>query len=212
MRELRYTLLSDGPSDRALLPILTWLLRTHGVEMAVQPDWADLRRLPKPPRGLLERMRTSVDLYPCDLLFVHRDAEGEPYLSRRQEIVRALEEAVQLPPTVCVIPVRMQEAWLLFDEPAIRTAAGNANGRNRLDLPRLQHVEGLPDPKEVLYELLRTASGLSGRRRKRLPVSQLAQRVSDFIDDFAPLRTLPAFTALEDEIRETVKLHNWAGQ
>jgi hypothetical protein len=40
MRELRYTLLSDGPSDRALLRILTWLLRTHGVEMAIQPDWA----------------------------------------------------------------------------------------------------------------------------------------------------------------------------
>ncbi|MFP4436445.1 MAG: hypothetical protein ACLFVO_04295 [Chloroflexaceae bacterium] len=205
--------------------------------MAVQADWADLRRLPKPPRGLLERMRTSVDLYPCDLLFVHRDAEGEPYLSRRQEIVRVLEEAVQLPPTVCVIPVRMQEAWLLFDEPAIRTtagnpnsngvgcllglvgfdepairtAAGNPNGRDRLDLPRLQHVEGLPDPKEVLYELLRTASGLSGRRRKKLPVSRLAQRVADFIDDFAPLRTLPAFTALEDAIRETVEIHGWTG-
>jgi len=179
--------------------------------MAIQPDWADLRRLPKPPRRLVERMRTSVDLYPCNLLFVHRDAEGEPYLSRWQEIVQALEEAVQLPPTVCVIPVRMQEAWLLFDEPAIRTAAGNPNGRDRLDLPRLQHLEGLPDPKEVLYELLRTASGLSKHRRKKLPVSQLAQRVSDFIDDFAPLRTLPAFTALEDEIRETVEIHGWTG-
>ena len=141
----------------------------------------------------------------------NKKAAGEPYLSRWQEIVRAREEAVQLPPTVCVIPVRMQEAWLLFDEPAIRTAAGNPNGRNRLDLPRLQHVEGLPDPKEVLYELLRTASGLSGRRHKKLPVSQLAQRVSDFIDDFAPLRTLPAFTALEDEIRETVEIHGWTG-
>lgn len=27
MQELRYTLLADGSSDRALLPILTWLLR-----------------------------------------------------------------------------------------------------------------------------------------------------------------------------------------
>jgi len=106
----------------------------------------------------------------------------------------------------------MQEAWLLFDEPAIRTAAGNPNGRDHLDLPRLQHLEGLPDPKEVLYELLRTASGLSGRRRKKLPVSQLAQRVSDFIDDFAPLRTLPAFTALEVEIRKTVEIRGWARQ
>lgn len=27
MRELTFTLVSDGSSDRALLPILTWLLR-----------------------------------------------------------------------------------------------------------------------------------------------------------------------------------------
>lgn len=35
MNELRYTLLSDGPSDRALLPILTWLLRQNGVTGAI---------------------------------------------------------------------------------------------------------------------------------------------------------------------------------
>ena len=29
MQELRYTLLADGSSDRALLPILTWLLRQY---------------------------------------------------------------------------------------------------------------------------------------------------------------------------------------
>lgn len=35
MNEIRYTLLSDGSSDKALLPILTWLLRLHGVECAI---------------------------------------------------------------------------------------------------------------------------------------------------------------------------------
>ena len=30
------------------------------------------------PRGLSERIRAAVELYPCDLLFIHRDAEGEP--------------------------------------------------------------------------------------------------------------------------------------
>jgi hypothetical protein len=41
MRELRYTLVSDGASDQVLLPILTWLLRANGVRCAIQPEWAD---------------------------------------------------------------------------------------------------------------------------------------------------------------------------
>jgi hypothetical protein len=38
MRELRYTLLSDGSSDRALLPVLTWLLHEHTFEFAIQSE------------------------------------------------------------------------------------------------------------------------------------------------------------------------------
>lgn len=213
MRELRYTLLSDGPSDRALLPLLTWLLRNQGVITAIQPEWADLSRLPKRPQGLVERICKSIDLYPCDLLCIHRDAEREPHDTRKQEIVQALAEVTQqiqsCPPAVSVIPVRMQEAWLLFDEAAIRRAAGNPNGRHPLPLPRMHQVEGLPDPKENLYELLREASGLNSHRRKQLRVSQLAQRVAELITDFSPLRALPAFTALEADLQRILQTHRW---
>ncbi len=75
MRELRFTLVADGSSDRALLPIFIWLLREHFGRIPIQPEFADLRRLPNPPRELFERIAKSVELYPCDLLFVHRDAE-----------------------------------------------------------------------------------------------------------------------------------------
>lgn len=123
MKELRYTLLSDGSSDRALIPLLTWLLRTHRVECAIQPKWADLRRVPKPPKKLSERIRLSLALYPCDLLFIHRDAEKEPHEVRVAEIQEAISQAVKsvrVPPAVCAVPVRMQQAWLLFDEAALR--------------------------------------------------------------------------------------------
>jgi len=66
MKELCYTLLSDGSSDKALMPILTWLLRKYQVECAIQSNWADLRRLPKPPKTLLPRIISSLELYPCD--------------------------------------------------------------------------------------------------------------------------------------------------
>ena len=212
MDALRYTLLSDGSSDQALVPILTWLLRAQGIHGAIQPEWADLRRLPKPPHTLSERISLSLDLYPCDLLFVHRDAEGDLQHVRTEEIHQALAAAaqrVQIPPTVCVVPVRMQEAWLLFDEQAIRWAAGNPHGRASLVLPPLNTLAQLPDAKRVLYDLLREASGLTGRRRRQFRAPTRARRVAEVINDFSPLRTLCAFRRLEDEIRRVVHTHGW---
>src|SRR5947207_5493239 len=142
MSDLRYTLLTDGSSDRSLIPLLTWLLRANGVSQAIQSEWADLRHLRVKPRGLAARITLSLKLYPCELLFVHRDAETELRENRVVEIRRAVDDAanvglVPLPPAVCVIPVRMQEAWLLFDAAAIRRAAGNPNGQENLILPPL---------------------------------------------------------------------------
>lgn len=212
MSELRYTLLSDGSSDRALIPLLTWLLQEHGVRWAIQSEWADLWRLPVKPRGLIDRIVSSVELYPCDLLFVHRDAERDPHSVRITEIQNAISDASRInviPPVVCVVPVRMQEAWLLFDEMAIRRAAGNPNGHQSLRLPELSTVESIPDPKNELYKLLRKASGLKGRRLDHLVASRRAIQVSSFIRDFAPLRALPAFNALEDELRHVVIYQRW---
>lgn len=214
MSEIRYTFLTDGPTDRALIPLLTWLLHTNGVSHAIQSEWADLRRLPKSkqPRELAEKMQVSIDLYPCNLLFVHRDAEREPLEKRREEILNAIEAAALSElPIVCVVPVRMQEAWLLFDEQAIRSAAGNPNGRQKLQMQPLKKLEALPDPKETLYKLLREASELHGRRLRRMDESKSAPRVSEYIDDFSPLRELPAFQALEEEVRTIVAQKGWAG-
>lgn len=214
MKELRYTLLSDGSSDKALLPLLTWLLQSHHVKCAIQSTWADLRRLPKAPKTLSPRIISTLELYPCDLFFVHRDAEKEPRQKRVSEIQEAILQAVksvQVPPAVCVVPVRMQEAWLLFDEAALRRAAGNPHGRQPLELPDIAKLEELPDPKNVLYELLRQASGLPPRRLKKFSVNELVHRVAELINDFTPLRSLPAFVMLEAEIEQVIKAQGWSG-
>ncbi len=70
MNELRYTLVSEGSSDTALMPFLTGLLHEHLPNCAIQAAWADLRSLPSPPKGLTERIRRSMELYPCELLFI----------------------------------------------------------------------------------------------------------------------------------------------
>ena len=75
---LQFTLVTDGPSDQVLLRHLAWLVRQHlPPEVPVQPQWADLRPLRERPRGLREKIAAALDLFPCDLLFVHRDAERE---------------------------------------------------------------------------------------------------------------------------------------
>lgn len=90
MNSLRFRLLSDGSSDRALLPLLTWVLIENGVTCAIQPQWADLRRVRLPERTLTARIEMSVYPFPCDMLFIHRDAETQPWQRRRDEIQAAL--------------------------------------------------------------------------------------------------------------------------
>ena len=212
MEELRYTLLSDGPADKALMPILTWLLRQYVPNLPIQSSWADLRRLPRPPRELNERIQESIRLYPCDLLFVHRDAETVSLEVRLNEIKQAgLDASIEDEPStvVCVVPVRMTEAWLLFDIDAIRQAAGNPNGTVPLNLPNLSKVEALPNPKRVLHDILREATELNTRRKKRFDTNKAVQRIPEFIEDFSPLRRLSAFIALEEEVKETIESQHW---
>lgn len=94
----------------------------------------------------------------------------------------------------------MQEAWLLFDERALRRAAGCPNGKEDLAVPALARIEHVPDPKKCLHDALRRASGAHGRRAKRFRPHVHAHRLSELIDDFSPLRRLSAFQALEQEL------------
>ena len=208
MPQVVFTLISDGSSDRALLPILRWLILQHLPNHAVQDKWADFRRLRRPPKGLAERIKEGLHLYPCDLLFVHRDAENQDPAMRRREIadamVRLRNDIEAPPPAVCVIPVRMMEAWLLFDERAIRIAAENPSGMTTLGLPSLQRVESLPDPKSVLHEALRQANGSSGRRMKTFErrLGRAVHLIAERMEDFSPLRLLPAFQSLEEDLKQ----------
>ena len=192
---MKLTLVTDGSSDRALLPVLRWLLDLRS-SAVFETAWADLRRLQRQPKGLDGRVRAAIDLHPCDLLVVHRDAERSDVAQRRQEIAEATE-GLKLA-VVAAVPVRMTEAWLLFDEAAIRRASGCPNGAMPLSLPPLKKVEALPDPKEILYAAMREASALKGRRRADFTPN--IHRVAELIDDFAPLWELPSFQAMDESL------------
>jgi hypothetical protein len=209
MKEIRYTLVTDGSSDKALMPILNWLLQDIGVNYPIQGEWADLRRLREPPKKLDERIRKSIELYECNILFVHRDAEKKSLQDRVKEI-RAAERlgvnSLTSIPIVCVIPIRMIESWLLCDEMAIRRAAGNPYGKQELDLPKTSDIEKIADSKARLKETLSKA-GFPNKRRKKDDISNY--RVAEMINDFQPLRNLSAFQELEKELKNILILHQW---
>jgi hypothetical protein len=162
---------------------------------------------------LYEKIRKSIELFPCDLLFVHRDAETASLEDRLNEIKQAVMDTGivnDVSTVICVVPVRMTEAWLLFDIDAIRQAAGNPSGTVPLELHRLSDIESLPDPKGVLHRALRTAIQYGTHRRKRFDVNKAVQRVPEYIEDFSPLRSLSAFAALEEEVRRMTESRGWS--
>lgn len=196
----RATLVTDGSSDQVLLPILRW---TWGrlTNAALELTWADLRLARRRTQNLSERLALAVELYPCTLLFVHRDAEKQDPALRRREIEAANETTCR---HVCVVPVRMQEAWLLHDEAALRRAAGRPSGKDDLQLPPANRWEDLPDPKQVLHDALRAASGKRGRRAATFKPEQAVHRLASLVTDWTPLCELDAFQRLEAETRQVI--------
>jgi hypothetical protein len=192
------TLLADGSSDRVLLPILRWLLEQH-CRAATELQFVEV--LPSEPANLTERISAALDFYPCHLLFVHRDAEGDDPALRQVEVDTAWAECNANAQLVSVIPVRMTEAWLLLDETAIRGAAGNPNGEAELQIPRVGRLEQHRDPKSILFEALRTASGLSPSRLRGFRPESRRHRIAELMETFEPLRQLPSFVRLEDQLR-----------
>ena len=199
---LQATLVTDGASDVMLVPVLQWLMGQLTAE-AFEIRWADLRGLRGKPRDLSGKLAVAVREYPCRLLFVHRDAEGQDPRLRYEEIRRAADT------TACrhvgVVPVGMQEAWLLHDEAALREAADRPSGTDDLGLPPAHRWERLPDPKKVLHDALRAANGATGRRAKNFRPRRAAHRLADLISDWSPLRNLAAFKRLEADTRSALE-------
>jgi hypothetical protein len=103
----------------------------------------------------------------------------------------------------------MTEAWLLIDETAIRRASDNPNGKVKLNVPPISSLEDKPDPKQLLHDLLITASELTGRRRKSFNPQEKVRLVARHLEDFSPLRRLSAFRDLETEVQQLIFNRGW---
>jgi hypothetical protein len=193
---------TDGPSDRVLKPLIEWLVRETAPSLQYVLEHVGPRDGVLENRGLNARLERTLKLFPaCSLLLVHRDAEKADWPERQAEVDLAITAVSADAPHVPVIPVRMTEAWFLFDEAAIRRAAGNPGGEALLDLPSLSRVESVADPKEVLQRALEEAAHPARRGRRSGPsAGVMYANLANHIRDFSPLRALPAFQRLESDL------------
>lgn len=205
MKVLSITLVTDGSSDRALIPIVEWLVAKKLNEHPFQVQLAEA--LPKHGKGLKNRISYALAHYNCDILIIHRDAEGEDWRIRFDEINQAISTvAFGETHMVSVIPVRMTEAWLLFDEMAVRRAAGNPVGKTAIKLSNLKKWEKEIDPKQLILTALRDASELSGRRLAKFNAYEAKNRVAYLIRDFSVLNQLESFCHFQKNLESALEL------
>ncbi|SFM30413.1 hypothetical protein [Rugamonas rubra] len=201
MKTIRYTLVTDGSSDVALKPIIEWLVAQHRPEIGLIGELA--KDMGTVGLALAARVPQAIRLFPCDILFVHRDAEGEP-LQRRMDEIDAVTRDLHVK-YVPIVPIRMTEAWLLSDELAIRSAAENRAGRAPLNLPAKRNWETVNDPKRVLFDALIAASGKSGRALSKFSPARQRALVAQRTTDFSALRGLLSFDVFEEKLLEILR-------
>jgi hypothetical protein len=188
-RQIVLTIVGDGGTDRVLGPVIQWAI--HRIDPVVDILEPEFRKRKGGVREFLEHYETG-----SMLLFVHRDSET---LSRAERLEEFRD--VERDDVVPVIPVRMSEAWLLIDGPAIATAAGRPAAA--VTVPPLNQLESLADPKHELEKLLFAAAGNpSGRRLKQFRTSLTSRRVNvaSLIDDFSPLESVPSFQKFQEDL------------
>lgn len=206
MKELKYTLIADGSSDTILLKIIKWSLDDLYPRLANEGSFADFRQMQKPPKRLIDKVQTAKLYYPFDILFIHRDAESTNSRMIAQRVLEVRSEINEddFDKSICIVPIKMMETWLLIDEDAIKRAAGNRNYRGDVNLPSLRNLERESQPKELLHNLLREASGRKERNLKNFNIDKTVHLVAENIEDYSPLRNLGAFQAFEVGLKRVV--------
>ena len=186
-RQLSFEIVADGETDRILIPIIQWSI--HQLDPDVEILEPEFRRRS-------ETVADFLSVYDSEamLTFVHRDAEKASLEERLKEF-----EPLDRRDVVPVVPIRMSEAWILFDGSAIAKAAGSPS--SSVSVPKMSGIENIADPKGLLNRLLFEAAGSPTGRRGKIFKDSISQRrvsVAGYIADYSPLERLSAFKRFQD--------------
>ena len=199
-RQLTFSVIADGGTDRLLVPIIQWAI--HRLDPEVDILEPEFTKRSGSIKDFLSTYTTDVML-----VFVHRDSENMTLSERLKEF-----ESTSGSNVVPVVPVRMSEAWILFNARAISRAAGSS--ARMVAVPGIGEIESSSNPKRHLNGLLIEAAGNpSGRRGKSFRRSLISRRVSvaSFISDYSPLEQLAAFRHFQRSLEQRYPYRNVIG-
>ncbi|WP_355582186.1 hypothetical protein [Xanthomonas cannabis] len=113
--KISFILTGEGSSDLNLVDHIETLLIKVGFVEASGTSF-DPSRLPvHVGHSVREKLEVVRELYPsADVIFVHRDADAQGLLARRQEIHDACAGIYDPSSVIPVVPVKMLETWLLL--------------------------------------------------------------------------------------------------
>lgn len=205
---IHFVLVGEGRSDEGLVPHIERLLIFVGASevTGTAPDFASIPG--HTGHTVADKLRTALALEPsANLFLVHRDADGRDPSPRFAEISAAVAAMPLVVSAVALVPVQETEAWLLVDEVAIRTVAGNPNGRAPLALPAPRRVEDVANPKEVLERALLIASGFTGRRaaRFRNRIGAKRRQLLEQLPVGGPLEHVPAWVRFRQDLADVLR-------
>lgn len=187
-RQITYTVVADGGTDRVLVPIIRWAIHRLDPEVDIlEPEFV------KRSGGIAEFFGSYKPT--TMLVFAHRDAESASLEERLGEFEPVRDKVVP------IIPVRMSEAWLLVDGSAIARAADRPDVD--VSVPKLSRIQEIADPKTRLEELLFEAAGSpTGRNGKKFKRSMVSRRVNlaSLIKDYSALESLEAFAKFQSSL------------
>jgi hypothetical protein len=207
---LRLLLYAEGKTDyRLLLPLLRRLVEQMCLDSARGiVDVEDVQGIDTAKKG--DRQTRIVEAASgfwggACILFIHADGAGDPERARAEQIapgMRLIEQTFKGGACVPVVPVREIEAWALTDGDALRDAFETTLRDDHLGIvKRPRDVEKVPDPKK---ELRAAFSAVAGPPRRRRRLEDFYTRIGERLD-LAKLAQIPAFAALERDLREALR-------
>lgn len=203
--DVELALIAEGTSDKVLIQPIRWLCNDIQPDLSYEIEPIIFHDVsPKP--DLTTKIEIVLSENRHQIILVHRDQDNMTRIDRTREIETAVGSAYNklksaaVLPCIPIIPVRMTEAWFLIDEASIKKAAGYPNNRVPLNLPSPRQLESVPDAKNLLYDKIRTASGHTGRKLKKVRPQQTIHTLADVIEDYSSLDQLPAFQTLRRDL------------
>lgn len=202
--KINFLLTGEGVSDLRLTEHIEDLLILEGFS-EVSGEAPDLTMFsPTPGRTVHQKISALLRHYPnTDLIFVHRDSDGEPINDRELEIYRAAQLLNIENTVIPLIPVRSLEAWLLADENLIKEVAGNRTYRSPIKcLPKIKSIENLADPKNTLVNVLCEVSEAQGAKLRQFKsrFGEMRARLTFGLSCDGPVKNLPSYVEFRRKV------------